>query len=165
MKGNNIGSTYRGLVIALLLATTMISVSAQDSHPNLKNTSITIGLLQGGGALIGMDFEKMIKQQWSLQTGFGAIGFGAGLNYHLKPQINSNFVSIQLWNQGLLGDDLSQRIVGITYSFRGESSGVTGQIGLGYTIKRSEALTQYLEAYGIDNIPPVTLIYSMVWWF
>ena len=62
MKGNNIGSTYRGLVIALLLATTMISVSAQDSHPNLKNTSITIGLLQGGGALIGMDFEKMIKQ-------------------------------------------------------------------------------------------------------
>lgn len=76
--------------------------AAQQSAPvNPKRAAITVGFLQGGGSLIGADLEFLVTPKLGLQAGAGYIGFGGSVNYHLKPVINSSFVSIGYWHQGM----------------------------------------------------------------
>jgi len=95
---------------------------------------VTIGVLNGGGSLIGADFESMIAERMSLQIGFGLIGFGGGLNFHFKPTVMSSAISFGFMNQGLAGDNLSQRLLGVSYLFR-HRGGFTAQLGLGYVLE------------------------------
>ena len=75
-----------------------------------KRHSITIGLLQGGGSLVGADFEFLLTDHFGFQIGAGLVGFGGGLNYHFKPSIRSSFISLQYWNQGI-GEYFAQNVM------------------------------------------------------
>ena len=161
-----------GVIVCLGMSMTGVTaeevLDAEDviQAETVQDMATTLGVLQGGGALIGLDVERMINDRWSVQIGAGMVSLGAGLNYHLKPQINSNFISIQVWNQGLFGESLAQRLVGVSYVFRGAESGFTGQLGLAYVLERSARVTQLLgDMAGEGNVPSVALIYSIGWWF
>lgn len=119
--------------VTLLLGVSL-AISAQIEEPlvNEKNNSITIGILQGGGSLVGADFEALLSKQMGIQIGAGFVGYGAGINYHFKPSIRSSFISLQYWHQGF-GTSYTQSLVGPTYVFRGKKW-FTAQIGLGYVL-------------------------------
>ena len=118
-----------------------------------KRNSITIGILQGGGSLIGADFEALLSRQFGIQIGAGFVGFGAGLNYHLKPSIRSSFLSLQYWNQGI-GASFAQNVIGGAFVFRGKKL-LTGQLGLGFPLSKGPAMRDdYVQ-------PPVMLLYSI----
>jgi len=119
----------------------------------VKKTSLTVGLLQGGGSLAGADFEALISDRVGLQIGAGFMGYGAGINYHLKPGINSSFLSLSYWNQGV-GDSFTQRLVGPTFVYRARKI-FTAQIGLGFVLERGPAYPSHLGE------PPVILMYSI----
>ncbi|MEN8156386.1 MAG: hypothetical protein ABFS10_05500 [Bacteroidota bacterium] len=118
-----------------------------------KRNSITIGILQGGGSIVGADFEFLVSNHVGLQIGGGFIGFGGGINYHFKPSIRSSFLSLQYWNQGV-GDSFAQNAIGPTYVFRGKKW-FTFQIGLGATLEKGPAAPDDFEQ------PPVILLYSI----
>jgi len=92
-------------------------------------TALTIGILQGGGSLIGLDFEAIFAKRFGVQIGAGIVGYGAGLNLHFKPTIRSSMVSFQYWHQGL-GSNYTQSVASANYVFRGKKW-FTFQIGLG----------------------------------
>jgi hypothetical protein len=60
-----------------------------------KKNSLTFGILEGGGGLLGIDYEALLSQQVGIQIGAGFVSFGAGLNYHFKPGIRSSYLSLQ----------------------------------------------------------------------
>ncbi len=126
--------------------------------------AITVGVLQGGGSLVGVDFEQLIGSKIGVQVGAGLIGFGAGVNYHFQPTSTSSGISLQFWNQGSGGDKLSQRVVGITYLYRSEG-GFTAQLGLGSVVTRGKIMDDYYKDKGITNPPTVILMYSIGWYF
>jgi hypothetical protein len=127
--------------------------------------ALTVGILQGGGSLIGVDFEQLIGDRIGVQVGAGLVGFGAGINYHFQPTSNSSAISLQFWNQGTSGDNLGQRVVGITYIHRATTTGFTAQIGLGSVIERGKIMEDYYRDEGISNPPDIILMYSIGWYF
>jgi len=118
-----------------------------------KSNSLTFGILQGGGSLIGADLEFLVGKKFGIQLGGGFLGYGAGLNYHFKPSIRSSFISFQYWHQGI-GDSFTQSAVGPNFVFRGKKW-FTFQIGLGFRLKEG------------PNFPfnrggePILLLYSI----
>ncbi|MBT3209808.1 MAG: hypothetical protein HN704_18155 [Bacteroidetes bacterium] len=118
-----------------------------------KRNCITIGILQGGGSLVGVDFESLITQKVGLQFGFGFVGFGGALNYHFKPTVRSSFLSLTYWNQGV-GESFTQNLFGATYVFRGKKW-FTFQIGLGFPISKGPAWPDDFEQ------TPAMLLYSI----
>jgi hypothetical protein len=94
-----------------------------------KRTAINVGVLMGGGSLLGADFEFLVGQRVGLQLGAGLSSVGAGVNIHLKPYINSPFISIAYWNQGF-GDNHYASYVGPMYVYRFRKIFQAG-IGLG----------------------------------
>ena len=88
------------LLVVLLLAAFSVGAMAQR-EPSPKKCAISAGVLQGGGGLVGVDFEAMIGSHFSAQAGVGLLSFGVGVNYHFKPFINSSMVSMVYWHQGL----------------------------------------------------------------
>lgn len=125
--------------------------SSQDYKTN--NSSITIGILNGGGSLIGADFEFLVSKHIGLQLGAGWVGFGGGVNYHFKPSIRSSFISFQYYNQGI-GDSFAQNAIGSTFVFRGKKW-LTFQIGLGIPLRKGPAMPANYE------LPPVMALYSI----
>ncbi|MDR1371959.1 MAG: hypothetical protein LBJ17_02370 [Dysgonamonadaceae bacterium] len=86
--------------------------------PEIKNTSITAGLMMGGGSLIGVDFEYLpIQNRIGFQIGAGISSYGAGINYHLKEGANSSFVSFQYYHQGF-GDNYYASWLGPMFCIR-----------------------------------------------
>ena len=116
--------------------------------------AITVGILQGGGSLVGADFEALLTQRVSLHIGAGYIGFGGGINYHLKPSIRSSMLSVAYWHQGV-GETYTQSAIGPSFVFRAKKI-FSAQLGIGYLIETGP---------GIDKInyepPPVLLLYSI----
>jgi len=120
------------LLVFILIA---VPVLGQQKKESPARTSINVGLLMGGGGLIGTDAEFLYSKRVGLQFG-GGIGsirsglgsVGLGLNYHLKPYINSQFVSIVYWNQGF-GDYHYASYLGPFYSFRARK---ILQFGIGF---------------------------------
>jgi len=127
----------------------------QDSQITEEpRTAITIGILNGGGSLVGADFEVMATKRIGIQAGAGYMGFGAGLNYHLKPSIRSSMISLQYWHQGF-GDLYTQSVVGPSFVLRAKKI-FTAQLGLGFAIEEGPAWPE-------DKMdqPPVMLLYSI----
>jgi len=146
--------------IILLLMVCWISIDlfsqSEKQIETAKDTEfscLTVGVLQGGGSLVGIDFEALITDRIGLQAGVGFVGFGAGINYHFKPSIRSSFVSLQYWNQGL-GETFTQNVLGVNYVFRGKKW-LTFQIGLGRTLSKGPAFPENIEQ------SPVILMYSI----
>ena len=93
-----------------------------------KHAAISFGFAQGGGGLIGADLEFLIGGRFGLQLGAGFPTIGAGLNYHLKPEINSPFVSVQYFQIGF-GDFKVASLVGPMYVYRARR---LLQVGVGW---------------------------------
>ncbi|PKP23989.1 MAG: hypothetical protein CVU03_14030 [Bacteroidetes bacterium HGW-Bacteroidetes-2] len=135
-----------GLSIDLLAQT-------DNAYSFMERKSLTIGVLQGGGSLIGADLEILITNHIGIQIGMGFIGYGAGLNYHFKPTIRSSFLSLQYWNQGI-GNSFAQNAIGPNFVFRGKRW-FTCQIGIGKTLEEGPAMPDDFEQ------PDVMLLYSI----
>jgi|GEM_PF-1701379 len=114
-----------------------------NAGKRLYRSALTVGVLQGGGSLIGFDFEARIANNLGVQFGAGLLGFGLGFNSHFRQDIRSSFVSFQYWNQGL-GNTHTQSIAGVTYVFRGKKW-FTFQIGGGIPVKFGPAATEALR--------------------
>jgi hypothetical protein len=113
----------------------------------------TFGYLQGGGSLVGYDVELLLGDKFGFQLGVGFIGFGAGINYHFKPDIRSSFISLQYWHQGI-ENYFIQSLIGPCFVFR-EKKLFTAQIGLGFALEKGPAWPSS------KTQPPVMLTYSI----
>lgn len=146
----------RSLILPLLLTTLFASRAysqTETAPPEEKRVAATFGILQGGGALVGVDLEVLATNRFGIQAGAGLVAFGAGLNYHLKPGIRSSFISLQYWNQGM-GSRFVQSAVGPSFVYRGKKW-FTCQLGLGKTIKKGPQFPADKE------FPPIMLLYSI----
>jgi opacity protein-like surface antigen len=124
-------------VLIALLA--MLGVQAMAERvPSPKKCAISAGILQGGGGILGADFEYMFSNHFSAQAGLGFVSFGAAVNYHFKPFINSSMISLVYWNQGI-GDSFSQGVVGPVYTYRAPKV-FQFQIGMGARVAKGAAL-------------------------
>lgn len=115
--------------------------------------ALTMGILQGGGSLVGMDLEYKYSDYLGVQAGIGLVGYGFGLNVHFKPTIRSSFFSLQYWHQGI-DNGFTQSVAGPNIVFRGKKW-FTAQIGLGFLIKEGPAWPENVEH------TPVMLTYAL----
>jgi hypothetical protein len=139
------------IIVAFFLSTAILA--QVDSLKNEKNSFVTIGILQGGGSLVGLDYEILLTNTIGLQAGAGLFGFGGGLNFHFRPSIRSSLISLQYWHQGI-GDSFAQSAIGPNYVFRG-NKWFTFQIGLGLPLDKGPAMPDDFKQ------PPVMLLYSI----
>lgn len=138
-----------------LLFFSFLSISIAQNPQDIDNpgASLTLGVLQGGGGLIGADLEYLLTEKLGVQVGLGFYSFGAGINYHFKPAIRSSFISFQYRKQGLT-ENFVQTLLGPSYVFRAKKI-FTCQIGLAKTIAKG-------PLYPKDKpFPPVMLVYSI----
>ena len=77
------------IVIVVCFSTNLLTQSEETKEQDGERTGITIGILQGGGSLVGADLEVLITDRFGVQLGGGFLGYGAGLNYHFKPRLQS----------------------------------------------------------------------------
>ena len=112
-----------------------------------------MGFLNGGGSLLGADFESLVSKKIGIQAGIGLLGYGAGINYHFKPSIRSSFISIQYWHQGF-GEFFVQDAIGPNYVYRGKKW-FTFQIGIGTKLQYGPAYPENLDKQ------PIMLLYSI----
>ena len=141
------------IMTMICISANLFSQTEQVSEQVEKRKSITIGILQGGGSLIGADLEFLLTDRFGFQIGAGIVGFGGGLNYHFKPSIRSSFISLQYWNQGI-GKSFAQNVIGLNFVFRGKKW-FTAQIGLGVPLDRGPGLPDDFKQ------PPIMLMYSI----
>jgi hypothetical protein len=145
-------------VLVLLFVLNTFSLSAQDyyqerpqTRPTYEATScITVGILQGGGSLVGADLEVLLSKRFGAQIGAGIVGFGGGLNFHLKPGIRSSMISLQYWNQGI-GNSFTQSLVGPNFVYRSKKW-FTFQIGIGAILEVNGENSVYEEGRAPDAI-------------
>lgn len=127
------------LIIFISFAVTCFGQVSDDNFVRLQDhqqpawgrserTSINVGLLMGGGGLIGADLEFLVAKRVGLQLGGGLGSMGFGINYHLKPYINTQFVSLVYMHQGF-GKDHYASYLGPMYAFRARK---IFQIGIGF---------------------------------
>jgi hypothetical protein len=158
-------SLFSLFFFSFVLSQESIQTPEEQKSIERYDHAITVGVLQGGGSLVGVDFEQMVGDKIGVQVGAGFIGFGAGVNYHFQPTSASSGISIQFWNQGTSGDKLSQRVVGVTYLYRSETGGFTAQIGLGSVVTRGKIMDDYYKNKGVSNPSAIILLYSIGWYF
>ena len=155
----------KNIILVLLL---MISISFGDDLSYLqtdKTMSTTIGLLNGGGSLIGVDVEKMISKKVGIQVGAGIVGSSIALNYHPKGHVLSSAYSLAYWNQRGF-NDFSIQYVGITRIFKNKSKGLTYQLGLGYLLPMdASAEEEFKRLLDVEEIPVVAALYSIGFMF
>ena len=144
-------------VLCFVTLPLMSQVQSTGEYDPVERSAITVGFLQGGGSLLGLDIEKLLYQNIGIQVGFGLVGYGAGVNIHFKPIVQSSFICLQLWNQGI-EESFAQRIVGASYVLRARRI-FTAQLGLGVPVKTGPAMPEDYE------VPPVMLIYSIGLYF
>lgn len=143
------------LILAVFFIGISFSLFSQVVDPLKieKSSSITVGILQGGGSLVGADFETLLSKQLGVQIGAGLVGYGAGIDYHFKPSIRSSFISLQYWHQGF-GTSYTQSILGPTFVYRARKW-FTAQFGFGYVLG-------YGPAWPTTSAKsPVILLYSI----
>jgi len=145
----------KSLLILMMVCGFSFNLLSQsdNSRESDKRSSLTIGILQGGGSLFGVDFELLLSKRIGFQVGGGIVGYGGGFNIHFKPTIRSSFLSIQYWHQGI-GNSYSQSLAGPNFVFRGKKW-FTFQIGAGTALGKGPAWPEDMEQ------PSVMLMYSI----
>lgn len=116
------------IALALMLAVPMMA----QRVPSDKKACLSAGILQGGGGLVGVDFEYLIGQHFSAQAGVGYISYGVSLSYHFKPFLNSSMISMNYFHQGI-GPSYTASWVGPTYTYRAPKL-FQCSIGMGYIV-------------------------------
>lgn len=110
--------------------------SQTNMSPDLQQT-FTVGFLEGGGGLVGIDWEFLVAKRLGIQVGTGLVSIGASVNVHLRPDIRSSFVALQYWHQGF-GENYVQSLIGPSYVFRARKV-FTAQVGFGYALGKGPA--------------------------
>lgn len=94
------------VLILIFVSVVYTTINAQTEQPQQINelgnegrASLSVGVLNGGGGLVGADFEALLSNRVGLQLGAGWVSYSVGLNYHLKPGIRSSFLSLSYWHQ------------------------------------------------------------------
>ncbi len=141
------------IIITFLISTNLFAQIEEQVEKADKRSCITIGIFQGGGSLVGADFEFLLTNHFGVQVGAGYVGFGGGVNFHFKPSVRSSFISLQYWNQGI-GDSFAQNAIGPNFVYRGKKW-FTAQLGIGMTLQKGPALSDKYEQ------PPFMLMYSI----
>jgi len=121
--------------------------------PDFMHNAVTIGILEGGGSLMGADFETLVSKQIGLQIGAGLVGFGVGLDLHFMPSIRSSFLSLQYWHQGI-GNSFTQSLIGPSFVYRG-SKWFTFQLGVGFPLEKGPAYPENTQQ------PSIMLTYAI----
>ena len=129
---------FTGLVLSIVLAGMQAQFDASFQQESAEKYAITLGFLQGGGSLIGVDLEYLVGEKIGIQAGGGFVGFGAGLNYHLQPDIRSSFITLGYWHQGI-GDSFAQSVLGPSFVFRAKRF-LQAQLGIGYRLNSGPSL-------------------------
>ena len=140
-------------IISFALTAHLSSQLETDAESTVNKTSLTLGVLQGGGSLVGADFEALLTDRVGVQIGAGFIGYGAGINYHLKPGINTSYISLTYWHQGA-GESYTLSLLGPTFVYRAKKI-ITAQIGLGFVLGHGPAYPSNLTK------TPMILLYSI----
>ena len=130
------------LFLVVMMALLAIPVLAQEGEsqtvvkqkkgrvPSEKKCAIEAGFLNGGGGLVGVDFEYLVANHLSVQAGVGLVSFGGAVSYHFKPYINSSMISLAYLHQGV-GNSYSASWLGPMYTFRAPKIfQVSGGLGL-----------------------------------
>ena len=91
--------------------------------------TITVGVLQGGGALLGFDFEQRLARHFGIQVGAGVIAVGGGITWYPTPGIRRNHWYVGYSHEGI-ARDYSLSIVGLTHVWRSEHR-LSWQLGAG----------------------------------
>ncbi len=141
-----------------------VAVMASDNKYQGATSTNTVGFLQGGGGLIGVDYEQMVSDRWGVSVGIGLPSYGASIHYHIEPSIVSNSIALSYWNQGFEESE-SSRYLGLTYVFRSKTSGWSGQVGLGSVLFRGTTAKEDLEAIFGSDLPSVIALYSIGYMF
>ena len=127
----------------LLFFAALISVQVMAQRvPSEKKTTISAGVLMGGAGIVGANFEYMPAKHFSFDIEAGLISFGAGLNYHFKPFINSSMLSVVYWHQGI-GNSYVQSMAGPVFTYRAPKI-FQCQLGFGFKIGNGPAASQEL---------------------
>jgi len=142
------------LIFSTIIFCTFFNVFAQDYKYDQCRNSLTVGVLEGGGSLIGLDYEFMPLSHLGLQAGIGLVGYGAGINYHFKPWARRSFLSLQYWHQGI-GKSYAQALIGPAYVYRAEGI-FTFQIGIGFLVDKGPIYYNVL-----DKEVPIMLTYAI----
>lgn len=140
-----------------IFAASSILAQTELSEEPIERKAFTVGILNGGGSLIGFDLEILFTKRVGIQAGVGVLGYGAGINYHLKPSIRSSFISLQYWHQGM-NESFTQDLIGPSFVYRGKYW-ITGQLGLGVPLSKGAAFPEDKEQ------PPIMLTYSIGLYF
>ena len=146
----------RFLSIILLFSLTIGQVAkGQENFQNedKPRSALTLGFLHGGGSLVGADFEILLTSRFSFQIGAGWVGFGGGINYHLKPTIKSSMISLQYFHQGV-SDSYTQSMLGPLFVYRAKKL-FTASLGFGYALEKGPAFPND------KNQPSAMLLYSI----
>ncbi len=145
----------KNLILTILFISLSLNLFSQiePKDNDEKWNSLTIGILEGGGSFVGFDVELMVSDHLGFQVGGGIVGFGGGINYHLKPSIRSSFLTIQYWNQGT-GQSFVQNAVGPAFVYRGKKW-LTFQIGLAFPLSKGPAYPSNFEQ------TPIMLSYAI----
>lgn len=106
---------------------------------NTDKAALNFGVLMGGGGLIGADLEVLVYRGLGLQIGAGLGSLGFGINYHFNNKINSQFFSIQYFQQGF-GTEHYGTYVGPMYVYRYKKYFQAG-IGFGSVLSTGPAWT------------------------
>jgi hypothetical protein len=125
-----------------------------------ERTSINVGVLMGGGGLVGADLEFLVINRAGLQFGAGLGSMGFGVNYHFKPYINSQFVSVQYFQQGF-GENKVWSLAGPMYVFRAKKIFQAG-IGFGTVVSTGPRYEEFSKG---KEISPVQLLYNIGLYF
>ena len=108
---------------------------SQEMQEVKSNFVIDLGLLMGGGSLIGVDLEYVIPTtRFGLQVGVGIGSYGGGINYHLKNNPRSSFLSFQYWQQGF-GENHYASYIGPMFVYRAKKWFQAG-MGIGNIIEK-----------------------------
>ncbi len=132
-----------------------LSTAQYTKPPETSNETkaLTIGILNGGGGIIGADYEFLLGSRFGMQLGIGLVSFGGGFTYHFKPGIRTSAISLQYYHQGI-GNSFVQNSLGPVFIYRSKKW-FTAQLGWGVPLSRGPALpADYTQ-------PPFMLLYSI----
>jgi hypothetical protein len=150
------------IVLAMMAIHAFSGVASENKYDG-KTSIATVGILQGGGGIVGVDYESMINNKWGVSVGLGVPSFGASVHYHFEPSITSNSIALNYWKQGFESSN-SVTYLGITHVWR-MTSGWSAQLGISSIVHEGEEFKRTAKRLGHNVDVNYALLYSIGYMF
>lgn len=135
------------------------SSTEEKGKPNGSSedrTTITVGLFEGGGGIVGVELESLFNDRIGFEIGFGIVSFSLGLNYHVGlGGVKSSFVGIKYSSLGM-GPGHLFKTVGPEYTYRSKKW-FTGSVGFGGVVDRGPYFKELPKANQKDSYINLTI--------